>query len=186
MIGEDAFCPKTGASLSDEQHYDDEGHPQRVVTADADSLASQSAGEFTTGAVRSSKSALFNRFRDCHQRHRPANDALYRKAALALSRLKRAADGTESWDTHVWYALRRRLAMDGFEVEWMHAHAEPRCPHCHGHLRYEQYDTGDVLAQCATGCGHETDHLPAIRETIAQLYSRAFDEPADASEFLQF
>lgn len=186
MIGKDAFCPKTGVSLSDRRHYDEEGRPQRVVTADEQSLASRTAGEFTSGAVRSSKAALFNRFRDCHQRHDSANDALYRKAALALSRLKGVADGSESWDIYVWYALQRRLTEAGYDVEWMHAHAEPRCPHCHGPLRYKEHDTDDVIARCATGCGTKMDQLPEIRKTIARLYSGAFDESVDSNEFIQF
>lgn len=186
MIGDDAFCPKTGASLSDERYYDGEGRPKRVVTADERSLAAHAAGEFTTGAVRSSKAALFNRFRDCHERHRPADDRLYRKAALALARLKRAGEGVESWDVHVWYALHHRLATTGYDVEWMHAHVEPRCPRCHGRLRYEEYDTGHVTARCITGCDADADQIPTIRETLATLYSRAFDEPVDSDEFVRF
>lgn len=186
MIGKDAFCPKTGASLSDQQYYDEEGQPQRVVAADKHSLASQTAGELTNGAVRSSKTALFNRFRDCHQRHYSANDGLYRKAALALSRLKRVADGSTSWDIYVWYALQRRLTEVGYNVEWMHAYVEPRCPHCHGPLQYREYETGGAVARCATGCDSRTDQLPEIRETIGRLYSRTFDEPVDSNAFIQF
>ncbi|WP_049903413.1 hypothetical protein [Halococcus agarilyticus] len=185
MIGEDAFCPKTGAPLTEEQQYDDAGRPRRVVTADEESLAADAAGELTTGAVRSSKAALFNRFRRCHERHHETDDALYRKAALALARLKRTAEDTESWDVHVWYALRKRLAAAGHDVEWMHAHVEPRCPHCHSRLRYEAYaDT--VTARCVAGCGGRPDQLTAIRETIAALYTRAFDTSIDPDEFVQF
>lgn len=187
MIGEDAFCPKTGAPLSEEAHYDDEGRPLRAVTPNERSLAGQTAGKLTNGAVQSSKAALFNRFRRCHQRHYAADDALYRKAALALSRLKRTANGTESWDIHIWYALRQRLNAAGYDVEWMHVHAEPRCPRCHGQLRFEEYDNGDVTARCATGCNNSrADRLEEIRETIAGLYSQAFDEPTGSDEFLQF
>jgi len=185
MIGEDAFCPKTGASLSDEQQYDDQGRPRRVVTADEQSLASATAGEFTTGAARSSKAALLNRFRRCHTTHHPTDDALYRKAALALARLKRTAEGTESWDVHVWYALQKRLAVAGYDADWMHAHVEPRCPHCHGRLRYEEY-ADDVTARCVTDCTTGIDQLSAIRETIADLYAGAFDESVEPDDFLQF
>ena len=76
--------------------------------------------------------------------------------------------------------------MAGYDVEWMHAHAEPRCPDCHGQLRYERYDSGTVVAQCVAGCDAKTDRLPEIRETIADLYSHAFDEAADSSDFLRF
>lgn len=122
MIRKDGFCPKTGAPLSEELEYDEQGHPQRATIPDEFTAGSQLPGELTNGAVTSSKAALFNHFRRSHQRHSEANDDLYRKAALGLHRLKRTAEGTEDWDIHVWYALRRRLAESGFEAEWMHTH----------------------------------------------------------------
>lgn len=187
MIGEDAFCPKTGAPLSKEADFDDRGRPRRTVLADERSLASQSAGELSNGAVRSSKSALFNRFRNCHTRHYEADDALYRKAALGLCRLKGVAEGNEAWDVHIWYALQRRLSEVDYDTEWMDVHVEPRCPRCHGRLKYERYDTGEVSAHCGTRCtGRKVDHLTEIRETIATLYSRAFDDTRTPEEFLQF
>lgn len=187
MIGDDAFCPKTGAPLSEETHYDEENRRRHVVLPDENSLASQSVGELTHGALRSSKAALFNRFRRCHRRHHEVDDALYRKAALALSRLKRTATGCEQEDIYVWYALQRRLTVAGYETEWMDVHVEPHCPHCHGRLKYEPYDTGDVYATCGTDCTESrANHLPELRETIADLYARAFDDPVTADDFLQF
>lgn len=187
MIGNDAFCPKTGAPLSEENCYDDEGSSYRTTQADEFTPQSHLPGEFTNGAVRSSKSALFNQFRRCHQRHCESDAALYRKAALGLSRLKRIADGRQEWDVHVWYALQRRLHSKGFDVEWMDTHAEPRCPDCHGRLTYERYDNGDVRAECGTRCtGLDTDKLSEIRETIADLYSQAFQETISSDDLLQF
>ena len=187
MIGNDAFCPKTGAPLSKANYHDDQGNSQRAALPDEFTTESHLAGELTNGAVRSSKSALFNRFRRCHQRHYEPNSALYRKAALALSRLKRSADGRQGWDVYVWYALQRRLSIKGFEVDWMHTHVEPRCPHCHGRLTYELYDNGDVRAECGTRCTRSgVDKLAEIRETIADLYSQAFGEIATPDDFLQF
>lgn len=194
MIGNDAFCPETGAPLSRERHYDDRGAPQRAVLAREESAAESTAGdsaegragELTNGATRSSKAALFNYFRRCHERHADTDDALYRKAALGLGRLKRAADGRDGEDVYVWYALGRRLDAAGFAVEWMHTHAEPRCPECHGRLAYES-GGGDVRARCGTNCtGDHADQLHEIRTIVAELYARAFDEAADPDEFLRF
>lgn len=186
MIGDDAFCPKTGASLSEESYYDDQGGSHRTAQNDKFTPESHLPGEFTNGAVWSAKAALFNRFRRCHQRHYESNGALYRKAALGLSRLKRTADGKQDWDIHVWYALQRRLHDKGYEVEWMHTHVEPRCPHCHGQLTYERYDNGAVRAECGIRCTTGTEKLNEIRETIATLYFQAFEEEADPDNFLQF
>ncbi|WP_435077469.1 hypothetical protein [Halococcus sp. AFM35] len=187
MIEEDAFCPKTGAPLSEQTEYDGQGYPRHVALPDEFIAESEPLGELTNGAVTSSKAALFNHFRRCHQRHTEANDRLYRKAALELRRLKRAAEGRANWDVHVWYALQRRLDGKGFDVEWMHAHAELRCPHCHGRLKYELYDNGDVYALCGTNCtGDKADQLETIRETIAALYSRSFADSVDADALLRF
>lgn len=187
MIGNDAFCPKTGAPLSEENCYDDEGGSYRTTQADEFTPESHLPGEFTNGAVQSSKPALFNRFRRCHQRHCKPHGALYRKAALGLCRLKRSADGRQGWDIYVWYALQHRLQDKGFDVEWMHTHAELRCPDCHGQLTYERYDNGNVYAECGTRCtGSGADKLNKIRETIADLYSQAFQETINPDALLQF
>lgn len=186
MRGKDAFCPKTGAPLSDEKHYDDRGHPNRAVLPNESSIDPQPSGELTNGAICSSKAALFNRFRRCHQQHNDANGALYRKTALSLRRLKRAASGYETWDVYIWYALQQRLAETGYDTKWMHSHAMLRCPHCHGQLKYERYDTGAIRARCGTHCTDDTDQLAEIRETIADLYSKAFDEPVTVEELIEF
>lgn len=186
MIGNDAFCPKTGAPLSNEECYDDRGGSSRIALPGEFTTQSDLPGELTNGAVRSSKAALFNRFRRCHKRHYQDNPTLYRKAALGLHRLKRTAGGQHD-DIYVWYALQQWLQRATFDVEWMHAHVEPRCPDCHGPLAYEQYDTGDIHAECGTRCtGPGMDRLHEIRETIADLYFHAFEVSLQPEDFLQF
>lgn len=179
MKGPHAFCPKTGASLSSDRHYDADGRYRRHPVDDGDAAPSPD-GELTNGERRSSTVALFGRFRRCHRRHRDPDDDLYRTAALALRRLKRATTADDAWDLYVWSALGEYLARDGHDVEWMAAHVEPRCPGCHGRLRYDR--CGDALhARCATDCGGcGPDALATIRDRVAALYGRAFDASPDA------
>lgn len=187
MIEEYAFCPKTGAPLSEQRHYDERGRPSRVPIEERLPPDSKPEGELTNGAVRSATKALFNYFRRCHQRHHQADETLYRRALLELRRLKEAATSTEEWDIYVWYALQFRLRADGYDTTWMDAHAEPRCPGCHGRLKYDQLAPGEVIGRCGANCtATGTDRLPEIRETLASLCSRAFDRTVDADEFLQF
>ncbi|RBI58350.1 hypothetical protein DMJ13_27065 [halophilic archaeon] len=186
MIGDDAFCPQTGAKLSDETHYD-ENSQQRIALADAFGIEGEEEGKLTTGAIRSSKAALFNHFRRCHQRHTSENNKLYRKTALALSRLKRAATGAQYEDLYIWYALQHRLSILDYAVDWMHTHASLRCPHCHSRLKYSQLDTGTVAGYCISDCtGTTKDQLPHLRTTIADLYTSAFDETVTTDQILQF
>ncbi|MFC4990383.1 MULTISPECIES: hypothetical protein [Saliphagus] len=187
MIGKDSFCPRTGAPLSNETEYDGQGRPERATAPDEFTADSVLGGELTNGSVTSSKAALFNQFRRNHQRHAAPNDGLYRKTALALRRLKRAAEGRANWDVHVWYALYRRLRETGFDVEWMHAHADLRCPHCHSPLKYGFHDNGDVYALCATNCTEDNaDQLREIREIVASVYGRSFPESPAPDSVLQF
>lgn len=185
MIGTDAFCPESGAPLSEEHHHDETGRPLRAALADEYVPEDALDGRLTAGAVRSSRTALYRHFRRCHDRHRDPDDELFRAAALALRRLKRAASDRDAWDVHVWFALRRRLEADGYEVAWMGAHAEPRCPDCHGRLRYRR--VGDrVTARCGTRCAGGRDRLPEIRERVADIYAAAFDERPSTSTLLRF
>lgn len=187
MKGINAFCPKTGASLSEEIHYDNQGHPRRAVIADEGMPNPSTEGELMMGAVRSSKTALINRIRVCHQRYSESDDALYQKAALGIQRLERAAEGQQEWDLHIWYALQKQLSRAGYDTEWMHAHVEPRCLYCRGRLKYEEFATGKVDAQCGTHCtGSYANQLPTIRTVIADLYTQAFGEEINPGEFLQF
>lgn len=187
MKGSDAFCPKTGAPLSEERHYTDAGFPKRAVLNDEDSTGPEIEGELTTGKLRSSKIALFNYFRRCHQQHYAQDQSLYRKALLELRRLKRTATGNQQWDIHIWYVLEMRLDIAGYDTRWMHSHARLRCPRCSGHLKFRELIPGDVVAHCSTHCTNDNrDQLVEIRELLAELYSRTYDDVIDETEFLQF
>lgn len=186
MIGEDGFCPRTGAKLSENGHYTENGY-QRVAIADAFGINGKEEGELTKGAVRSSKVALFNHFRRCHHKHDEENKKLYRKTAVELSRLKTAATGSQHKDLYLWYALQYRLCSRGFPVEWMHTHAALRCPRCHGRLKYTKSNTDVIEGYCLSNCTDtKTNQLPKIRQTIAELYTSAFNESVTAEQFLQF
>mgnify|MGYP006993518559 CR=1 FL=1 len=187
MIGTDPFCPKSGAPLSRDRHYDEAGRGKRAVTATDRSSARGTVGELTNGAVRSARTALLTYFKRCHRRHAEADDELYRRGSVALRRLKSAASGRQEWDVHVWFALKHRLASAGHEVEWMNDHATLRCPACAGRLRYRR-TPGDVVATCGTDCDDSGgDALAGIREVVASLYASAFAaDPPDTDEILQF
>ena len=177
MIGTDAFCPKSGASLSEERHYDARGRGLRAVTDDDAARAAGTTGELTGGSVRSSRSALVAYFRRCHARHGAVDPDLYGTASLLVHRLLRARE-TQPPDVVVWYALERRLDALGYDAEWMHAHAALRCPACHGRLRYERI--GDELtAHCGVSCSPEGEHaLETIRVDVVSLYDDAFPDAA--------
>lgn len=178
MIGKHAFCPTSGASLSREAHYDEHGRPMRAPTGDECRHIAACETPLTTGSRRSSKRALTTYFRRCHQRHAEASDELYRRAAFAIHQLKRTATDHDGRDVVVWYALSERLAHEGFDVAWMSAHVEPRCPTCGGRLSYEMGPNGP-LAWCGTRCSDEKrDRLETIRDTVVSLYERTFHEDA--------
>lgn len=185
MIGNDAFCPESGAPLTEAKHYDDRGRPWRAVRAGDDDTAATD-GLLTSGSRESARPALLRYFRRCHQRSHDPDEALYRSVSLALWRLKRAADGRQSWDVHVWYVLKHRLAETGHDVAWMGSYATLRCPDCHGTLSYRTVGDG-VVARCGVDCTdrHE-DRLTAIRETLASLYAVAFDDRPDPDDLLSF
>ena len=184
MIGPDAFCPESGAPLSEANHYDETGRAWRAVSPDDHSPPDAPDGLLTAGAVRSSRTALWTHFRRCAGRHDAPDDCL-RTAALALRRLKRAASGRTAWDVHVWYALQHRLSVAGYDAAWMGSHAELRCPDCHGRLRYATVG-GRLVARCGTRCGDDpSDRLPALRETVATLYGAAFDDRPDLTTLLR-
>lgn len=185
MIGHDAFCPESGAPLSDERHYDEFGRATRAVVG-SDDEPEPTDGVLTAGARRSSRRALIRYVRRCHRRHETPDPDLYRAASAALSRLKRAADGRAAWDVHVWYALRVRLRRRGFDASWMDAHAGLRCPDCHGRLRFEER-ADRVAGYCGANCdGSGADRLPTVRSTVADLVGAAFDAPApDPTDLLR-
>ena len=124
-------------------------------------------------------------FRRCHRRHADPNDDLYRRAALALGRLKRAATGRQECDVIVWYALSERLAQEGFDVDWMSAHAEPRCPDCYGRLTYDDAPDGPIARCAGSCCERRADRLTRIRSTVCSLFARTFpDEPTPETDAL--
>jgi hypothetical protein len=189
MLGHDAFCPESGAPLSEERHYDESGRPLRAVVDDPSDGPGgpTNEGELTAGSRRSSTRALTRYFRRCHRRHCDPDPALYRVASAAIVRLKRTATGRGAWDVHVWYALYHHLDRRGFDVGWMAVHAGLRCPDCHGRLRFE--DPGEVAAFCGTGCdGTDRDRLPEIRGIVARLATAALDadDPLDPDDVLRF
>ena len=186
MIDEHAFCPRSGAPLSDEKHYDERGHARRAPEELNDEPTIQ---ELTNGERRSSRRALLVHFRRCHGRHADPDSTLYRTASLALYRLKRTAHGTVDRDVYVWYALAERLAREGFDAGWMHAHVEPRCPRCHGKLKYGRTPDGGLRARCGARCSDgRSDALREVRETVADLYTRAFEPgaPIEVNDLVTF
>lgn len=186
MIGEHAFCQTSGAPLSEETSYDEDGTARRhVVQGDEDP---DTAGELTNGGLRSSRRALVAYFRRAHRKHHDYDEELYRRAALALRRLKRAASGAQAADRHVWFALKCRLDRTGHDVAWMDDHVALRCPNCHGRLRFGADPDGTVRAACGTDCdGTSEDRLERTREAIASLYGAAFeDSPPAVDDLLQF
>lgn len=189
MRGINAFCPKTGASLSDQQHYDSQGRSYRSVIGDEVNIEPSAEGELTNGAIRSSTTALVRYFRCCHRHHDEPDGALYRRASLAIQQLKRTASGREGADVHIWYALYHRLDRLGCATEWMHSHAELRCPRCHGQLKYTTLGSG-MSARCGTNCnGRYTDCLVEIREIVVALYTKTFPDDESGistNDVLQF
>ncbi|WP_246999103.1 hypothetical protein [Halosolutus gelatinilyticus] len=174
MIGEHAFCPTSGASLSREIHYDDCGRPERVPQSDDLAPNATLDAPLTTGKRRSSRRALLTYFRRCHRRHADADDDLYRRVATALGRLKRTASGREERDIIVWFALGERLTCDGFDVSWMTAHVEPRCPDCGSRLAYVDGPDG-LVGRCGSSCrDRRDDRLDEIRTAVRSLFARTY------------
>ncbi|KTG07783.1 hypothetical protein AUR64_02800 [Haloprofundus marisrubri] len=177
MRGLNAFCPKSGAPLSTNSHYDQRGRKSRAVEADDASQRAGTVGELTNGARRSSRTALFRHFRRTHERYSDPDATLYRDATLALRRLKAAANGRQEWDDIVWFALHTRLSRKPHDVDWMLPHADLYCPRCGGRLRYVDYDVGDVFATCVVDCtGDRADRLDEIRTIVADLYAATYPD----------
>lgn len=185
MIGNDAFCPESGAPLTEAQHYDADGQAWRAVRSD-DTHDGATEGLLTNGSVQSTRTALLDYFRRCHRRSSEPDEALYGTVSLALWRLKRVAEGAQAWDVHIWYALQHHLARSGHDVAWMGSYATLRCPDCHGTLAYRTVGDG-VVARCGTRCtDRRDDRLTAIRETVATLYADAFEDGPDRASLLRF
>jgi hypothetical protein len=176
MIGTIAFCPKTGAQLSEERYYDEHGRALRVPIEDAFVAGDNLDGELTTGAVRSSQRALLVHFRRTHQFHRPENADLYRNVALWLRQLKQTASDPQTPDMVVWLALSARVRREGYDAEWMLSHVALRCPRCHGRLTYEQLGPDALSASCGTNCTDDNaNRLTEIENLAADLYAQTFE-----------
>lgn len=183
MRGDFAFCPKTGARLSEKRYYRKSGPPLRVPVADEYVPAEAIDGELTAGAVCSSHRALLTHFRRTHGFYRSPDDDLYRTVALRLRELKRAASGPQSSDMVVWLALHDRLSASGVDVDWMLGHVEFRCPHCHGRLKYRQPDPETIHAECATDCTDDTtERLAEIEGLATDLARNAFGAGSSATK----
>lgn len=176
MIGEHAFCPSSGASLSREVHYDERGRPERAPQSDDLTPNASLEAPLTMGRRRSSRRALVTYFRRCHRRHAEPDDDLYCRAALVLTRLKRAATDRQERDIVIWYAVGERLAHKGFDVAWMASHVEPRCLECDGRLTYDAGPDGPI-GRCGGSCGDtRVDRLETIRETVCSLLAQTFPD----------
>lgn len=180
MKGIHRFCPETGAELSDEKHYDNDGPPLRAPKdVDGRHWGDEPEGLLSNGELVSSRYALANYFRRCHQRHHDEDGALYRAMALALRRLKRE---TDAWDVWVWFALAERLNRKGHDVEWMRNHVDVPCPWCSGPLKWEQTARG-IQGKCATNCRNQwnQDYVePVVREKVRAAYNSTFANTDDS------
>jgi hypothetical protein len=186
MIGTTAFCPKTGAQLSEQRYYDEHGRALCVPVSDELVDETELDGELTTGAIRSSQRALLVHFRRTHQFYRPENADLYRNVALWLRRLKQAASGLQTTDMIVWLALSARLREEKYDAAWMVGHVPLRCPRCHGHLTYDQLSSDSLYAECATNCTDDhADRLSEIEDLAAGLYAQAFACEIEEVEVLE-
>ncbi|MFW5867296.1 MAG: hypothetical protein ACOCX2_05740, partial [Armatimonadota bacterium] len=115
MKGTHRFSPTTGAALSRDRHY-----PSTVPFREA----VDGSGELTNGQLVSNGSRpLLRYFRRSHARHFDSeHDDLTRSAARAIQLLRKH----DPWDCWLWYALAEYLTRQGFEVQWMLDHVEPR------------------------------------------------------------
>lgn len=175
MKGAHKFCPETGVDLDEERHYDDRGIPRQAPDDDLpdDHWGNRPMGLLTNGELVSTRLALANYFRRCHQRHHDGDDDLYCAMALALRRLKTR---TDSWDVWVWYALAERLSRKGYDIDWMFYHTTPRCPRCSGPLKWESTARG-LQGKCAINCRNQRnpDYVNhEIRKRVRSMYNSGF------------
>lgn len=181
MKGKHAFCPTSGAELTEERYYVDSNIPYRAPVEGTVDESWTLLGELTTGQLVSSSTALISYFRRCQQE--AAADYyvdLYGKAAKELRRLK---SETNAWDVWIWYALAERLDRVGFDTSWMLQYAEPRCPRCSSRLRYEEPTAGYANMICGSSCGNEgsSDRTVEIYERIKDVHNATFtDDPVES------
>lgn len=190
MHGAHAFCPESGSTLSEETIVLENGREVRYPTGD--NAYGDEAWALTTGARCSSRMALMSRFRECHERtwgtrwvDEEATEARYRRVALAIRQLKREnADVRDEW---IWFALAERLHRLGDPVDWMYDFADLCCPACEGPLQWLEAPRG-TLPVCVNRCPgtkwHGGDNYVhhRIRDRIATVYNRTFDDPIDSAQ----
>ena len=172
--GSDAFCPSSGSRLSLERHPDERARPWRVPEA------SDQSAELTTGADKSSKTALKVFFRRTQRSERADGEMdrdLLHRAARHIETLKRETEARDEW---IWYALCERLHREDFEVAWMRKHVDPVCPHCGGELTADVAPKNEVLPKCGVNCRDDDRFLKGdIAAIIRRTYNTAFDDPVE-------
>lgn len=170
MKGQHKFAPRSGAALDREPEY-----PGTIPLREA----LDGSGELSNGTlVSESGEAIVRYFRRCHQRHHDEAPDCYAAAALAVKRLR----AEDPWDVWVWYALAERLHRKGYDVAWMFAHAEPRCPRCSSRLQFDDAAAGYPYAKCGASCSPQPDRTIEIHERVEAVYETAFDEDLDGFE----
>lgn len=173
MKGTHQFCPTSGAALSDDAHYVENGVKLRAPLDGTVDDSWTCDGALTNGELVSGCSALIAYFR--RQRRKTDVDAeIDGKAALAIRRLKSSSG---AWDEWIWYATAERLARSGFDAEWMLAFAEPRCPRCSSRVKIEPSATGYPNLRCGVTCGPDSaDRSIEIYDRILDTYNAAFSD----------
>jgi hypothetical protein len=184
MRGKHAFCPSSGALLSDERERPQEYRPgaSPVRAPEPDEINQTLLEPYSRGANHSSASALVGYFRRMRRRHAPeASPTIARQAALAIQRLKEPE--TDVHDDYLWFALAERLhrAEDYSrdELDWLWQCVELSCPRCYGPLRDEPVIIEDAAkSKCAINCTDDNRYVDdEIRETILKAYNKAFRKP---------
>ena len=185
MRGNHAFCPSSGALLSDERERPQEYRPSAspVRAPEPDEINQHLIEPYSRGANHSSASALVGYFRRMRRRYAPeTSPTIARQAALAIQRLKEPE--TDVHDDYLWFALAERLhrAEDYSrdELDWLWHCVELSCPHCFGPITDEPVVTAPhgTKSKCAINCTDDNRHVDGeIRSRILKAYNRAFRKP---------
>ena len=172
MKGANAICPTSGSSLSDDRHYvGNNTRPLRVP--EDDYCYGDPSYELTTGERCSSKMALMNFVRRVHTKAHDEDDQLYRRAALALRRLKGGESDTR--DEWILYALAERLQQFDYDVDWLTGPIDLVCPHCGGTLKWESTPRG-ASVRCGTHCDGGDYQNWEIRRRVRMAFNEAFPD----------
>jgi hypothetical protein len=181
MRGPQAFCPSTGAPLSDErerpQLYRPGASPVRAPKPD--DFGEAPTTPLSRGANYSSTAALKRYFRRSYATHAPTDDGtVVRQAAAAIERLKEPE--TDVHDDHLWFALAERLHRkydySAAALSWMWACVDLGCPHCYGVVTEEwRASEGEIQRKCAINCTDDNRYVDGeIRESIEEAYNKSF------------